>query len=323
MRDQVPTYAELLARSDGPPGSAWGVFGPEDQLGTLNFLGERTTLRAREAIQKGEVFNLDYELTAFDPPVSPNRRPVDHQILSRHGGNVRDDFVNDFFLQVSSQIDGLRHHRHPVHGFYNGVADDAIVAGEPDLGIQHAADRGIVARGVVLDVQRHLAELGQPLDLGTPEALTVAMLDDVVRKQNVTLEPGDVLLLHTGWAEYCRALTPDKRTEQPAKRQFCGLAQSREMLAWLWDHQFSMIATDTVAVEVMPSLPSSPFVQNVLHMMHPEMIALLGMWLGELWKLDALADDCAADGVYECMIVAKPLNLVGGVGSPPNATAIK
>jgi kynurenine formamidase len=323
MRDKVPVYAELLRRSDGPPGSAWGLFGPDDQLGTLNFLDVHTTLRARDAIRKGEVFNLDYELTAFDPPVSPNRQPVDHQVLSRHGGNVRDDFVNDFYLQVSSQIDGLRHHRHPVHGFYNGVADDAIVAGGPDLGIQHAADRGIVARGVLLDVHRHLAELGQPLDLGAPEVFTVELLEEVIRQQGVTLEPGDVLLLHTGWAEYSLALPPDQRKEQPTKRQFCGLAQSRETLAWLWDHQFSMIATDTVAVEVMPSLPSSPFFENVLRMMHPDMIALLGMWLGELWKLDSLAADCAADGVYECMVIVKPLNLVGGVGSPPNATAIK
>src|SRR5688500_6801253 len=95
------------------------------------------------------------------------------------------------------------------------------------------------------------------------------------------------------------------------------------MLAWLWDNHCSVIATDTVAVEVIPSRESSPFDDNVMQMMHPEMIALLGMWLGELWKLDALAADCVADGVYECMVVAKPLNLVGGVGSPPNATAIK
>jgi len=323
MSNEIPGYAELLTRSDAPPGSAWGLFGAEEQLGTLNFLDEHTTLRAREVIQKGKSFNLDYELTAFDPPVSPNRRSVEHQVLSRHGGNVRDDFVNEFYLQVSSQIDGLRHHRHPVHGFYNGVADEAIVAGGRELGIQHASEHGIVARGVLLDVQRHLAELGQPLDLATPEAFTVDLLDDIVRRQHVILEQGDVLLLHTGWAEYCLGLLPEQRSVQPIKREFCGLAQSREMLAWLWDHHFSMIATDTVAVEVMPSLESSPFVENVMQMMHPEMIALLGMWLGELWKLDALAADCAADGVYECMIVAKPLNLVGGVGSPPNATAIK
>src|SRR5688572_8826902 len=111
MSNELPAYAELLSRPDFPPGSAWGLFGADEQLGTLNFLDERTTLRAREAIRQGKSFNLDYELTAFDPPMSPNRRPLQHQVLSRHGGNVRDDFVNEFYLQVSSQIDGLRHHR--------------------------------------------------------------------------------------------------------------------------------------------------------------------------------------------------------------------
>jgi hypothetical protein len=45
--------------------------------------------------------------------------------------------------------------------------------------------------------------------------------------------------------------------------------------------------------------------------------------LGELFDFETLADDCANDGVYECLFVAKPLNLRGGVGSPANALAIK
>jgi hypothetical protein len=58
-------------------------------------------------------------------------------------------------------------------------------------------------------------------------------------------------------------------------------------------------------------------------MMHPDLIAMLGVCLGELWKLDELAQDCANDGVYEVMVTCKPLNLVGGVGSPANALALK
>ena len=50
---------------------------------------------------------------------------------------------------------------------------------------------------------------------------------------------------------------------------------------------------------------------------------MLGIVLGELFNLEALAVDCAKDNVWECMVTIKPLNLVGGVGSPPNAAAIK
>jgi hypothetical protein len=47
------------------------------------------------------------------------------------------------------------------------------------------------------------------------------------------------------------------------------------------------------------------------------------MALGELWWLDDLADDCAQDGIYECLLTSAPLNAKGGIGSPPNALAIK
>jgi hypothetical protein len=58
-------------------------------------------------------------------------------------------------------------------------------------------------------------------------------------------------------------------------------------------------------------------------MMHRPLIALLGLLLGECWKLDELAAACAADGKYEFLLTAKPLNLIGGVGSPANALAVK
>ena len=41
------------------------------------------------------------------------------------------------------------------------------------------------------------------------------------------------------------------------------------------------------------------------------------------WDLEALAEDCARDGIWNCFVSIKPLNLVGGVGSPANAVAIK
>ncbi|MFI7067175.1 cyclase family protein [Kribbella sp. NPDC050124] len=321
----LPTYSQLLDRQDGqPPGSSWGVFGPDDHLGSLNLLGQDEARAAAGLVRRGTVFSLDYEANAFTPPVSPNRRPVQHTMLSRHDGCVRDDRLDDYYLQVSSQIDGLRHHRHPVHGFYGGVTDDSIAVGSPALGIQHAAAKGIVGRGVLLDVARHLAAIGQPLDLRSAEAIDTRTLDDVAAAQNVDLQAGDILLIHTGWARHAiEELTTEEKSALSTTRQFCGLRQSSETLAWIWDHHFSMVATDTVAVEVMPSVPDSPFHGNVGRMIHPELIALLGIHLGELWRLHELAADCAADGVYEFLLTAKPLNILGGVGSPPNALAIK
>jgi kynurenine formamidase len=324
VTEALPSYAELLERQDAPPGSSWKVFGPGDELGTLNLLTQKTARTAAKLVRRGAVFNLDYELNAFAPPVSPNRRPTKHTMLCRHDGQVRDDLLDEFYLQVSSQLDGLRHHRHPVHGFYGGVPDESVAVGSPALGIQHAATKGIAGRGVLLDVHRHLASRGTPLDLRKAEAITTRTLDEVAEAQGVEFEPGDILLVHTGWSRHAiEELTPEEKGSLSTQRYFCGLEQSRETLAWIWDHHFAIVASDTVAVEVMPSVATSPFTGNLGRMMHPDLIALLGVHLGELWKLDALAEDCASDGVYECMVTAKPLHLLGGVGSPPNALALK
>ena len=103
-----------------------------------------------------------------------------------------------------------------------------------------------------------------------------------------------------------------------------GLVQSHETLAWLWDHRVALIACDNIAVEVTPAVSDSPFdPREAGGLMHQELIALLGFALGELWRLTELAEDCARDGTYEFLVVCKPLNLVGGVGSPANAVAIK
>ena len=84
---------------------------------------------------------------------------------------------------------------------------------------------------------------------------------------------------------------------------------------------------------MLPSIPNSPFPVEIkgvpdVHprhagMMHAYMIPLLGLTVGEQWNLEALAADCAQDGVWECFVAVKPLNLIGGVGSPANAFALK
>jgi kynurenine formamidase len=319
----LPTYAQLRAALDEPVPKDWTPFGRGDQLGTINLLDAERVRRAASCVRSGTSFNLDYEVNAFSPPISRMRRRARHTIVPMHSNN-RDDYLDSFYLQGSSQIDGLRHHRHPTRGFYAGATDSDVQPGNPHIGVQHWAEHGIVGRGVLLDVQRHLAARGRPLDYSTGEAFDVALLDDVARAQNVTFEAGDILLIRTGWTDYYfNQLDDEGRAELTAHESAPGLRQAHETIAWLWDHRFSVVASDNVAVEARPSVPDSPFVENARAMMHPELIAVLGFCLGELWNLDALADACAGDGVYECMVVVKALNLLGGVGSPPNATAIK
>lgn len=319
----LPSYRELGQRAGAPPGSAWGVFGPDDQLGTAGLLTEECVVRGSRAVRKGQYFNLDWPVNAFNPPTSNLRKLAQHQMFQRHE-NHRDDYLSDFYLQATTQVDALRHQRHPTYGFYNGVSDDEISVDSGALGIQNWVQSGLVGRGVLLDVEGVLAAEGRRLDYEVGEAFGIDVLEAALDVARLEIETGDILLINTGWCRYYFDELDDAgRAEIAREVRSPGLEQSREVVEWLWDHHVSMVASDTTAVESDPAVESSPFTYAYKGMMHQELIPLLGMCLGELWRLDELAEDCRLDGVYECMVVAKPLNLIGGVGSPANAVGLK
>ena len=326
--DRVPTYDELARAT--PAGSSWDVFGRDDQLGTINFLTPERVAAAARLVRTGRRFGLDHPLTAFEPYPTGTRRPLEHTVFSNNEWH-RDDWVDSFYLQSSSQIDALRHIGHPEHGFYNGLAAEQNSPASVELGVHNYAAAGIAGRGVLLDVPRFFALQGIDYDPASTVVISARMLDDIAESQSVSWHGGDMLLLRTAWAEQYLAKTPAQRLETPW-RQSPGLAQREEVLRWLWDHEIALVAADNLAVEADPVIESDfrtpgekPPEKGVDHsgMLHRPLIALLGMALGELWKLDDLAADCAADGVYDFLLTCKPLNLPGGVGSPPNAIAIK
>jgi hypothetical protein len=323
----VLSYAELLERTDRPVGSTWGLFGDGDELGMLNHLTPDRVARAAGLVRKGTVFNLDLPVGAFDPPLL-HRTPPKHTIFG-HGAYHRDDTLDGLYLQGSTQIDGLRHFAHPKHGFYNGTPESQIRPGNPTLGVNRAAEHGIVGRGVLLDVA---TQLGDSLDHRKRTAFTVRDLDSTADAQGVRLEPGDIVLIRTGWLGFVFGLDRSERLGLPHDVRSTGLAQSEDTLRWIWEHQLALLAADNLAVEVMPPVPTSPHFTDPelselqgIHrgMAHPVLIGLLGLTLGELWSLDELAEDCRRDGVWECLLSAHPLNVTGGVGSPANAFAIK
>lgn len=86
---------------------------------------------------------------------------------------------------------------------------------------------------------------------------------------------------------------------------------------WLGERKIAAVAADNHGIECPSDLPG---VRNPFHM-----VALrdMGISLGEFWRLDPLAEDCAADGVYEFLLVAPPLRVEGGAGSPVTPLAIK
>jgi kynurenine formamidase len=329
---EPPSYEELLLHAD-PPGSAWDFFGRDDQLGTVNFLTPEVRRRAAGLIRDGRTINLDYTLSEFDPFPSGTRPPSRHSLFSNNPWHF-DDWLDSFYLQGTTQIDALRHIGFPGAGWYGGRSRDEIRPDNDLLSIQRYAEVGIVGRGVLLDVERHLRLDGRPIDQTTPYEITVEDLDGTAERQGVRFEDGDILLFRTGWAEYCRtAMDEQARTAFKSGMRVPGLASTRAIVGWIWDHRFSMVAADNLGIEAYPytadndvTQPGQPVPERgVDHNggLHRPLLPLLGLAMGEMFALDELAEDCAADGVYEFFFSAKPLNVVGGVGSPANAMAIK
>jgi kynurenine formamidase len=274
---------------------------------SFGLLHDEQVLAGAKLVRRGSRFNLDYPLDAFDPPLSLARHLPRHSVFRRHEFN-RDDYLDGFYLQASSHIDGLRHQAHPETGFFQGLGEDV-------LGIERWS-RGFAGRGILLDVERHLRGIAKP----ATEAFPVEILDEVASAEGVAIRRGDILLIRTGWAtHYFEELMQEARERLPHDLISGGIAQSESAISWFAARQPSLVAADNAAVEALPAVSNTPFGG----LMHPVLIARMGLALGELWALDELAADCAEDGVYEFFVTCKPLNLKDGVGSPASAMAIK
>jgi kynurenine formamidase len=321
----TPSYAQLRARADGPPGASWGMFEDDPQRGMANLAGPAQVRAAARCVISGEVFNLDYPLDAFQPALFPERHPYRHEIFQVNN-TVLDDYVDQLFLQGSSQVDGLRHVRDYGFGHYNGVTADSLTAGTPDLGIQLWAEKPVVGRALLIDLEGELAVEGRPIDHGAGEALEFAVIQRALTRQAEEVRPGDIVLLHTGWSAWYLSLPERDRAEARRRAVYTGVYPDPAFVAWLWDSQVAFLGSDTVSVEVYPAPPDPPLLADSPEnkgRLHGQLIARLGLMLGELWKLDELAAHSRSTGRWDALITIKPLNLTGAVGSPPNAMAVR
>lgn len=318
-----PRFADLPRPDASALPLAWGVWGEADELGTLNHITADATAAAAALVQRGAQFNLNLPLHLPLGAVGPGAhrlRRAPQQTLYRAsyaGLAIRDDKLDDLFLQASTQWDGLSHIGDPERGFYNGVQDHEITQREGTrLGIERYVEHGIATRGVLVDLPRYFAARGRAWSPLGSAAVSAEDLAAALDAGGARLRPGDVLLVRTGWIAAFRA-APDAAARDLVfrGRDYSGLAGDVAMWAFLWDSGVAAVASDSVTVETWPLHEGAAS----LHLA----IARLGLVLGEMFDLDRLAEDCAATGSYECFFVSAPLNLRGGVGSPANALALR
>jgi kynurenine formamidase len=300
----------------------WGRWGADDEIGTANYITPERIVAAARLVRRGVVISCALPLDA-QAPVYPTRQPPQY-LMKRSGadyaaghptlGTVPDGgmkFADDYLfaaLQCSTQWDALAHAWYGEQ-LYNGFPQTAVRnTGASKLGIEKMARR-FVGRGVLLDLPRAINQ-GERLAPG--RAITGDDLDRGRDHAGLDIESGDILLIRTAHVPWYYALADKSPFWQGAP----GLG--RASVEWLHRHEIAAVALDTVTAEVQPSETGAVGLP-----LHGALLRDLGLTIGELFDLEALADDCADDGVYEFFCVAQPLRIPGAVGSPINPLAIK
>lgn len=316
---RIPTYDEL-PRSPFGGGHSWDIAECQG-VGALGLVTDAERLAALRGVRTGEVVSLVASLGIMDPPLF-GRSPLRRNFQVKREGLLIDESFDSFFPQVSSQWDALNHVAAGPGLFYGGTPFEAQTTGAAN-GIDVWASRGIVGRGVLLDVADIVHARGGPEGPGLPIELGVEDLAQAARAQGVEFCTGDILVLRTGFFEWYRTVDREARARYAAlgpKVTAAGLAHSEAIARYLWDSGIVAAATDSLGLEAWPPDPapeSRPF-----GLLHQSLIGHLGIAIGELWKLDVLHDRCRRDGRWDFLLVSVPLNLPGGTGSPSNAVAI-
>jgi kynurenine formamidase len=302
-------------RALGAEVSNWGRWGPDDELGTLNLIDDAAVQRGLAAARTGRRFSLAIRLDANGPQMGtiPGRINPLHTMVAINTAYTGDpgdfccsDDVITMGLQACTHWDALAHVSYDGL-LYNGHPATSVTAerGATRCGIHKVPT--LVSRGLLLDVARARGE--ERLPAGHP--ISEVDLDRAVEHGDLTVEPGDVVLVRTGHMQHLKARDRQAYTlgDQP------GLTVGT--VRWFRRHDVAAVAIDTLALEVYPC--EDPAVLFPVHLLH---LRDMGLTQGQNFDLEALAEHCAAEGRYEALLVANPEPVTGGVGAPTNPVAI-
>lgn len=302
----------------------WGKWGEDDQLGTLNYTSAEDIIRAATLVRQGKVISLGLNFDNNGPQAGRSKFPPVGRfnpihtmlrtgtdaysgVLDKRGMRSADDIVI-IPSQCATHWDGLAHIFFDNHMWNGYDCREVSSFGAARNGIEQTKEK-FVGRGVLLDLPRYLG-----LDW-LPEgfAITTDLLDSCCEAQGVKVGTGDFLLIRTGQME-----------EKFAAGSWDGYnggdapGMAFETLYWLQDKQVAAVAMDTWGCEVRPN----ESVEGISQPWHWICIPIMGLTMGEIFKLDVLGEECAKTRAYDFLFVAPALPVTGAVGSPINPLAI-
>jgi kynurenine formamidase len=342
-----------------PPGSNWGDWGEDDELGRINLLTPEKVLQGVQEVEAGITFCLSLPLdypggTALNqrrrPPVLAPTEDMEgnvdtfynvHQSQMEKWGNPKhvdvwnDDMVT-LFLQYSTQWDSFAHAGAEFDAdddgieeavYYNGyragvdlVGPKVDAAGDGGkhlcfahhLGLEHMAFHGVQGRGVLIDLAHHLGHDWRGVDRKT--------LEEIMAADHVVVEPGDMVLFHTGFAT--KILEWDHNPDPKQLFTTCTYLDARDesLLQWITESQIAALIADNYAVEGLVGRDRDESRHSLLPI-HHLCLFKLGVPLGELWYLHELAKWLREHERSRFLLTAPPLRLPGVVGSPATPIA--
>ncbi|HZU78389.1 MAG TPA: cyclase family protein [Acidimicrobiales bacterium] len=320
--DVVPSEAEVLAYFDQL--SNWGRWGPADRLGTLNHITPAKRREAARLVEEGKAISLAWEIDVHHQPEHTHAPPLRHFLTTGEGLAEADRVLPPGIRPGDRQAGALEWIGMMFHGFsvthldalshifwdrrmYNGIPSNRVsaVAGAVEHAVTEVKD-GIMTRGVLVDAPRHRGV--EWLEPG--EAVTAAEVESILAAEGVELEPGDALLLRTGYGRRKLERGPD----DVAARGRAGWQAS--CLPLFWRESVSLIGADT-AQDVIPS-----GYERVRIPIHSVGMVAMGLFLLDNCDLEELAATCERVGRWTFLLQLAPLRFVGATGSPVNPIAV-
>ncbi|KAF1960160.1 hypothetical protein CC80DRAFT_489371 [Byssothecium circinans] len=299
----------------------------EEGLGKLAILTPDVVANASKEIKTGKRITLNWDLRKLEN-AGLGRQQCEHKIVPLLGGVAFDD-VYTFNPQQSSQWDGLRHFSQPAPGtdgskvedriFYGGTTVAEILDRSGDrIGLQHWAKEGIAGRGVLIDYVSWADKKGLEYSTFSRHEVKLSDIHEIAKECNIAFQRGDILFIRIGMTrEWETRMTSQQKSDYAASKspEHAGVEATEDVLRFIWDNKFSAVAGDAISWEVYPPKDLSMF-------LHRYLLAGWGMPIGEMFNLEELSRICREENRWTFFVASCPLNMPGGVSSPPNCMAI-
>ena len=295
----------------------WGRWGPDDQLGTLNYITPAKVREAAGLVRSGRRVSMEIPINTIAMPDNPN--PAIHFMTQGHDIDIASSglrFALDFLGMAChgdchSHVDALCHISYKGVTYNGKPAQEVVTSqGATSLDIANIGVQGLVGRGVLLDLPRFRGV--KWLEPG--EAVTRAELEACEQAQGVHVGEGDIFVYRTGHHRRRLELGSWDNGYPPHGEGKAGLHV--DTVPWMHERKIAAFLPDGDG-EAVPSV-----VPGMLYPIHPLQIVAMGMLTADSLQFEDLAKACEEEGRWEFMVVGLPLRLPGGTGSPWNPIAI-